>query len=53
MSFRERIFIDKLAKDGKMALDTILRKRRSTFWGGTPVVVRVRKYKVAGEIRNE
>jgi hypothetical protein len=66
MSFRERLFIgckahiggkdsllSKLHPDAQTNLGKILDKRRSTFWGETPVVFRSRKYKHAGEVRDE
>lgn len=53
MSYREVLFVDKLAKDAKLTLHKLLQNRRGTLWGETPVLFRVRKYKVAGEIRNE
>ena len=54
MSFRERLFLDKLATwDVKKTLHRIFLKRRTTLWGPTPIVLRVRKYKFGGEIRQE
>ncbi len=53
MSFREKIFIDQLHKDAKITLSRLLSKRRSVFWGETPILFRIRKYKVAGEVRSQ
>jgi hypothetical protein len=53
MAFREKLFIDRLIKDDRISLGMLLRKRRSMFWGGTPITLRIRKYKVAGEVRQE
>jgi hypothetical protein len=53
MSFREKLFIDKLFWQAKKTLYQVLTKRRQTFWGETPVVLRTRKYKYAGEVRSE
>jgi hypothetical protein len=39
-------------QDAKITLESIMRKRRGTFWGQTPVLLRVRRYKVAGEVRD-
>lgn len=53
MSFREKLFIDALYRDGKKTLSKILSTRRKTFIGATPLLVRTRKYKYAGEVRTE
>lgn len=53
MSFRERLFIDRLVPDAKKTLGRMLLKRKEQVLGNTPVVFRVRKYKHAGEIRDE
>jgi hypothetical protein len=53
MSFREKLFIDKLYWQAKKTLYHVLSKRRQTFWGETPVVLRTRKYKYAGAVRSE
>lgn len=53
MAFRERLFVERLVGDTKQTLQRIFSKRRKTFWGETPILFRVRKYKHAGEIRDE
>ncbi|GFH10302.1 uncharacterized protein HaLaN_05590 [Haematococcus lacustris] len=53
MSFREKLFIDALYRDGRKTLSKILSTRRKTFIGATPLLVRTRKYKYAGEVRTE
>lgn len=53
MSFREALFIDKLVPGAKETFARLILKRRDYVLGNSPVVFRVRKYKQAGEIRDE
>eukprot|EP00199_Chlamydomonas_sp_CCMP681_P006466 CAMPEP_0119113942 /NCGR_PEP_ID=MMETSP1180-20130426/45687_1 /TAXON_ID=3052 ORGANISM="Chlamydomonas cf sp, Strain CCMP681" /NCGR_SAMPLE_ID=MMETSP1180 /ASSEMBLY_ACC=CAM_ASM_000741 /LENGTH=191 /DNA_ID=CAMNT_0007102257 /DNA_START=146 /DNA_END=723 /DNA_ORIENTATION=- len=52
MSWREKLFIEALHKDAKITLEQIMSRRRSAFSGDTPVLLRVKKYKQAGEVRD-